>query len=70
MRIEYHETTLETIIKYYKEGFKLKKGESIWSSETFCDPSGKTIIKLFIEEKEKDGQRNTKSTKGMGTSEK
>lgn len=54
MRVEYHETSLKAVMEYYIKGFKLRKSESIWSHETFWDPSGKMIVKMFIPEEKKD----------------
>jgi hypothetical protein len=50
MRIEYHETSMTQVLGWYLKGFKLKKDESIWKHESYCDPSGNIIIKLYIKE--------------------
>ena len=54
MKIEYHETTLDQVLDYYIKGFAFKKGQVLWRHDSWHDPSGRVILKLYITEEEKD----------------
>lgn len=51
MRIDYHEYPLETVMDYFANGFKTKKGETIHSIKWYIDPmKGVAIFKILVDE--------------------
>lgn len=54
MRQEYIHTDIETVFKYYADGFQIPDGEKIHNYETTYDPrTGKVIFRLFVDKKDK-----------------
>lgn len=49
MRIEWQEADLKTVVQWYVDAFRFKRGESLFRHDWFVDPAkGKVIFRLFI----------------------
>ena len=59
LEIKYHEVTIESIFKYFVDGYTPSPGTKIINYEANYDPrTGKVIFKLIVEKVDKE---NTKS---------